>query len=213
MYEIILTENDKKVKTLYKYSREYDALYRFTNVSNKQIQYPKKQVYKNKVLTEVVYHVLLLKKRGEGDKSIILRDKYGKLLESFMEDPEWVVLGRSEYQIEEQFSVTGANRKLNTQEIISYVLLSKLSDKNPKQVVILNNKIVIEGLALNMVTCKDVSEATRLYNKLRVHCYDNRVKHIIFFGSVPKQNKKEWYKKLNEVTGVGYNRLYRSSSR
>ena len=50
MYEIILTENDKKVKTLYKYSREYDALYRFTNVSNKQIQYPKKQVYKNKVL-------------------------------------------------------------------------------------------------------------------------------------------------------------------
>jgi hypothetical protein len=91
--------------------------------------------------------------------------------------------------------------------------LSKLSDKNPKQVVILNNKIVIEGLALNMVTCKDVSEATRLYNRLRIHCYDNRVKHIIFFGSVPKENKKEWYKKLNSVTGVGYNRLYRSSSR
>ena len=213
MYEIILTENDKKVKTLYKYSREYDALYRFTNVSNKQIQYPKKQVYKNKVLTEVVYHILLLKKRGEGDKSIILRDKYGKLLESFMEDPEWVVLGRSEYQIEEQFSVTGANRKLNTQEIISYVLLSKLSDKNPKQVVILNNKIVIEGLVINMITCKNVDEAIRLYNYLRVHCFESNVGNIIFFGGVHKKDKSLWYRKINEATGVGYNRLYRKISR
>jgi hypothetical protein len=188
-------------------------LYRFTNVSNKEILFPKKQVYKNKVLTEVNYHVLLLKKRGDGDKGITIRDKYGKLLETFTEDSDWVVLGRSEYNMEEQFSVTGANRKLNLQEIINYVLLSKLSDKNPKQVVILNNKIVVEGITLNMITCKDVNEAVRLYNKIRVHCYDNKVKNIIFFGSVPKQNKKEWYKKIHEQTGVGYNRLYRNCSR
>jgi hypothetical protein len=213
MYQIILTENDKKIKILYTYNREYDALYRFTNVSNKEILFPKKQVYKNKVLTEVNYHVLLLKKRGDGDKGITIRDKYGKLLETFTEDSDWVVLGRSEYNMEEQFSVTGANRKLNLQEIINYVLLSKLSDKNPKQVVILNNKIVVEGITLNMITCKDVNEAVRLYNKIRVHCYDNKVKNIIFFGSVPKQNKKEWYKKIHEQTGVGYNRLYRNCSR
>ena len=213
MYQIILTENDKKVKTLYTYNREYDALYRFTNVSNKEVLFPKKQVYKNKVLTEVNYHVLLLKKRGDGDKGITIRDKYGKLLETFTGDSDWVVLGRSEYNMEEQFSVTGANRKLNLQEIINYVLLSKLSDKNPKQVVILNNKIVVEGITLNMITCKDVNEAVRLYNKIRVHCYDNKVKNIIFFGSVPKQNKKEWYKKIHEQTGVGYNRLYRNCSR
>lgn len=213
MYQIILTENDKKVKTLYTYNREYDALYRFTNISNKSILFPKKQVYKNKVLTEVTYHILLLKKRGEGDIGITLRDKYGKLLNSFNEDPEWVVLGRSEYNIEEQFSVTGANRKLSLEEIISYVILSKLSDKNPKQVVLLNNKIIIEGITLNMVTCKDTTEAVRLYNQIRIYCYDKKTKHIIFFGSVPKQNKKSWYKKIHETTGVGYNRLYRSSSR
>ncbi len=96
MYQIILTENNKKVKTLYNYSREHDALYRFTNISKKQTKFPKKQVYKNKVLTEVFYHILLIKERGEGDKSITVRDKYGKLLESFMENPEWVVLGSSE---------------------------------------------------------------------------------------------------------------------
>ena len=213
MYQIILTENNKKVKTLYSYTREHDALYRFTNISKKQTRFPKKQVYKNKILTEVFYHVLLIKKRNVGDKSIIVRDNYGKLLESFMEDPDWKVLGSSEYNIEEQFSVTGANRKLDLNEIINYVLLPKISEKNPKQILTLNNKVVIEGVTLNLVTCKNINETTRLYNKLRSYCYENKISNIIFFGSIPKTDKKVWYKKIHDITGIGYNRLYRKSSR
>ncbi len=213
MYQIILTENNKKVKTLYNYTREHDALYRFTNIAKKQTSFPKKQVYKNKILTEVFYHVLLIKKRVEGDKSIIVRDKYGKLLESFMENPEWTVLGRSDYCIEEQFSVTGANRKLDLNEIIKYVLLPKISDKNPKQVLMLNNKVVIEGVTLNLITCKNIKETIRLYNKLRTYCFENKTNNVLFFGSIPKIDKKIWYKKINEITGIGYNRLYRKSSR
>lgn len=213
MYQIILTENNKKVKTLYSYTREHDALYRFTNISKKQTRFPKKQVYKNKILTEVFYHVLLIKKRNVGDKSIIVRDNYGKLLESFMEDPDWTVLGSSEYNIEEQFSVTGANRKLDLNEIINYVLLPKISEKNPKQILTLNNKVVIEGVTLNLVTCKNINETTRLYNKLRSYCYENKISNIIFFGSIPKTDKKVWYKKIHDITGIGYNRLYRKSSR
>jgi len=213
MYQIILTENNKRVKTLYTYTREHDALYRFTNIAKKQVSFPKKQVYKNKVLTEVFYHVFLLKKREEGDKSIIVRDKYGKLLESFMDDPDWVVLGRSDYSLEEQFSVTGANRKLNLNEIIRYVLLPKISDNNPKQIIMINNKIVVEGITLNLITCKDIPETIRLYNKLRTYCFDNKTQNVVFFGSVPKEQKRVWYKKIHESTGIDYNRLYRKSSR
>lgn len=213
MYQIILTENNKKVKTLHTYTREHDALYRFTNISNKKVYLPKTQVYKDKKLTDVVYNILLLKKREENDKGIVVRDKYGKFLEEFMEDPNWVVLGQNEFYIEEQFSVTGANRKLHLNEIIRYVLLPKLSDKNPKQVLMLNNKVIIEGITLNMITCKNIDESVRLYNKLRVYCFDNKTQHVIFFGSIPKTEKSVWYKKIHEITGVGYNRLYRSSSR
>lgn len=213
MYHIILTENNKKVKTLYEYTRQHDALYRFTNMTKKTVHLPKKQVYKNKVLTEVTYHLLLLKKREEGDKSIIVRDKYGKLLESFMEDPEWVVLDRSEYNIEEQFSVTGANRKLNLQEIIRYVLLPKINNNNPKQIVMLNNKVIIEGINVNIITCKNIDETIRLYNKLRIYCFENKTQNVVFFGTVPKEEKRVWYKKLHEATGMDYNRLYRKSSR
>jgi hypothetical protein len=154
-----------------------------------------------------------LKKRVEGDESIIVRDNYGKLLEEFMEDPNWVVLGRSDYKVEEQFTVSGANRKLNANEIIKHVLLSKISEKNIKQILILNNKIVIEGLNLNLITCKNTDESIRFYNKLRTHCFDNDIKDVVFFGSISKPYKKEWYKKIHEITGIGYNRLYRNSSR
>jgi hypothetical protein len=213
MYQIILTENNKKVKVLYEYTREQDALYRFTSVSKKVVHYPKKRIYKNKKLEEVNYHVVLIKKRLEGDKGITVRDKYGKLLESYTEDPDWVVLGRNDYGIEEQFYVTGANRKLNIQEIIKYVLLPKLSEKNTKQVFMLNNKVIIEGDALNLITCKDVEETIRLYNKLRLYCFDGKLQNVLFFGSIQKVDKSFWYQKLNKITGIDYNRLYRKSSR
>jgi hypothetical protein len=213
MYQIILTENNKKIKTLYEYGREYDALYRFTNISKKEIHLPKKNVYKNKKITEVYYHILLLKRKNDGDTGINVRDRYGKLLEPFNEDPNWIVMGISEFNIEEYFFVTGANRKLNLIEIIKHVLLTKMVDKSPKQVLMLNNKIIIEGMNINLITCKNIDETIRVYNKLRVYCFENKISNIIFFGSINKENKKYWYKKIHDITGISYNRLYRRSTR
>lgn len=213
MYQIVLYENNQKIKVLYTYQRIYDAQYRFNLLSKKNPSLKKEIVYKDKILTEVKYNIFLVKKREEGDKSIAVRDEYGKLLEDIMNDPDWVVLAQNAYSIEEYFSVTGANRKLSAIEILKNVLLNKLSEKNTKQVLILNNKIIIESLVLNMITCKNVDEAIRLYNYLRTFCFDTKVSNVIFFGSIQKQDKKLWYKKIHDFTGVGYNRLYRKMSR
>ena len=48
-------------------------------------------IYKNKVLTEVKYEVILLKEREEDDVGVSLRDDYGRLLKKFKDDPKWVV--------------------------------------------------------------------------------------------------------------------------
>jgi hypothetical protein len=213
MYQIVLTENKVKIKVLHTYSREHDALYRFNKIESTEVFMPKQTVYKNKELVDVSYEVLLLKKYEEGDQNVSIQDNYGRNIQVKTDDGDWTVIGKVDYDIEEQFNVTGANRKLNGKEILDHVLLSHNQESNPKQVVILNNKVVIEGINLFMVTCKNVTEATRLYNKLRVHCFDNSIGHIVFFGTVPKPNKKLWYKKIHERTGTSYNRLYRSSSR
>tara|TARA_R110000803_G_scaffold129337_1_gene196624 strand:+ start:2807 stop:3448 length:642 start_codon:yes stop_codon:yes gene_type:complete len=213
MYQIVLTENKVKIKVLHTYSREHDALYRFNKIGSSEIFMPKQTVYKEKSLTDVSYEVLLLKEYEEGDLNVSIKDDYGRKIQILTDDGAWTVMGKVDYDIEEQFNVTGANRKLNGKEILDHVLLNNVTDKNPKQVVILNNKVVIEGINIFMVTCKNVTEATRLYNKLRVHCYDNSVGGVIFFGTVPKPNKKLWYKKIHGRTGTSYNRLYRSTSR
>lgn len=213
MYQIVLLENGKKLKVLYTYTRLYDANYRMGVLKNKKVSMPKKFIYRDKKLEDVGYSIVLQKRREEGDKSTPIRDEYGRLMEDLMNDPEWIVLGKEPYQLEEQFNVTGANRKLSAIEIINNVLLPNLSEKNTKQVVILNNKIVIEGMNLYMITCKTVEEAIRLYNKLRTYSFDNNVVNIIFFGSIQKVDKSSWYKKIHDITGVSYNRLYRKSSR
>lgn len=213
MYQIILTENYQKTKTLYEYNRRSDAIYRFGVISKEKIFHPRKLIYRDKKLVEVITHVLLVKKRDGETNSIVVRDNYGKIVEELMNDPEWVVVDIVDYSVEELFFVTDANRKLTLKEIIKHVILPKINNKNPKQVLILNNKIIVEGINLNMITCKNTKEAIRAYNKIRLYCFDNKITNIVFFGQIPKIDRKIWYKKIHKLTGIKYNRLYRSSSR
>lgn len=213
MYQIVLTENRKKIKVLHTYSRETDVNYRFEKLKSQVIFFPKTKIYRDKKLVDVSYEILLLKKRTEEDKNRIIKNEIGKFVEEMVDDDEWVIISSAPYLIEETFNISGANRKLTAKEIVDYVVLPNKQKKSPKQVLMLNNKIVVEGLELYLVTCKDTDETVRLYNKIRVYCFDNKISDIVFFGSVPKENRKPWYKKIHERTGIGYNRLYRSNSR
>jgi len=213
MYQIVLCENRNKVKVLHTYSREYDVNYRFEKLKSQEGFFPKTKVYKDKKLVDVGYEILLLKKREENDQNRIIKNELGKFVEETVNDLDWVIMDAAPYLMEENFNVSGANRKLTAKEIIEYIVTSNQQKKAPKQILMLNNKIVIEGLELHVVTCKDIDETIRLYNKIRTHCFDKNIIDIIFFGSIPKENRKVWYKKIHERTGMGYNRLYRSNSR
>ena len=213
MYQIVLCENRKKIKVLHEYSREYDANYRFEKLKYQEIFFPKTKIYKDKKLVDVNYEILLLKKRDDEDKNRIIKNELGKFVEETVDDDNWIIVNSAPYYIEENFNISGANRKLTAKEIIDHVVIPKKIKKDSKQVLMLNNKIIVEGIELYLVTCKNIEETIRLYNKIRTYCFDNSINDIIFFGSIPKENRKSWYKKIHERTGIGYNRLYRSSSR
>jgi hypothetical protein len=213
MYQIVLTENRKKIKTLYNYTRESDVNYRFEKLKSQDTFFPKTKIYRDKKLVDVNYEILLIKKRAQDDVNRIIKNELGKFVEETIDDDEWVIIQTSFYPVEETFNVSGANRKLTAKEIIDNVVTVNKQKKAPKQILMLNNKIVIEGLDLFIVTCKDIDETIRLYNKIRTYCFDNKIGDVVFFGSIPKDNRKAWYKKIHERTGIGYNRLYRSNSR
>lgn len=213
MYQIVLTENRKKIKVLHTYSRESDVNYRFEKLKSQVIFFPKTKIYRDKILVDVNYEILLLKKREEEDVNRIIKNELGKFVEETVDDENWIIVDTAPYLIEETFNVSGANRKLTAKEIVEYVVLPNKNKKSPKQLLMINNKIVVEGLELYLITCKDIDETVRLYNRIRTYCFDNKISDILFFGSIPKENRKPWYKKIHDRTGVGYNRLYRSNSR
>lgn len=213
MYKIILTENKIKTKELFTYIRERDVLFRVNKIKENEVFIEKKSVYKGKELRNIKYELLVVKKRVEGESLSKVKSKLGLVRDVEIDDPDWVVIGKIDYHIEELYKVSGANRKLSGLEILNHIILNNLTENNIKQVLILNNKLIIEGLSINMVTCKNNYEANRLYNKIRLHIYDNNIGGVIFFGSISKPDKSVWYNKLNKITGVSYNRLYRSKSR
>ena len=213
MYQIVLTENRKKIKVLHTYSRESDVNYRFEKLKSQGIFFPKTKIYRDKKLVDVNYEILLLKKRNEGDVNRTIKNELGKFVEETVDDNEWVIVNTSPYYMEEVFNVSGSNRKLTAKEVVDYVVLPNKQKKVPKQVLMINNKIVVDGSETYLITCKDIDETIRLYNRIRTYCFDNKIVDLIFFGSIKKENRKLWYKKLHDRTGVGYNRLYRSSSR
>lgn len=212
-YQIVLTENRKKIKTLYTYSRESDVNYRFEKLKFQDVFFPKTKIYRDKKLVDVNYEILLIKKREESDENRVIKNELGRFVEETSDDDEWVILDASPYPMEENFNISGANRKLTAKEIIDYVIIPKTQKKSPKQILMLNNKIIVEGLELYLITCKDINETIRLYNRIRTYCFDNKIVDIIFFGSIDKESRKVWYKKIHDRTGINYNRLYRSNSR
>jgi len=207
MYEVVLMENKVKVKTLFTYARYGDAKNRLDRIENEVAFLPKKSVYKDKKLIRVYYEVLLIKKREKNEKNKKHKVKIT------INDDDWIVLDHIDYHMEELYNVTGANRKLSGKEVLDHILLNPNFDKKSKQVLIMNNRVIISGTEVFMVTCKDPVEAMRLYNKLRIHCFDNKIGGIIFFGTVDKDNRKYWYRKIHRKTGIKYNRLYRSKTR
>ena len=80
MFQIVLYENYKKIKVLHTYTRLYDANNRLKILNSKETYLPKKFIYRDKKLTEVNYKIFLFKRKEEGDKSILIRDNFGKII-------------------------------------------------------------------------------------------------------------------------------------
>lgn len=213
MFQIIITKNRKKIKVLHSYARKTDANNKFEKLKSQAVFFPKTKLYKDKKLEDVFYEILLIKKKEENDKNRIVKNEIGKFIEETSNNSEWSIINSAPYKMEETFNVTGANRKLTGKEILDNLVLNNKQKNNPKQLLILKNKIIIESLSIYVVTCKNKEQAIKLYNRIRTHCYDNKINNILFFGSIPKIDFKVWYKKLHDRLGIEYNRLYRTSSR
>tara|TARA_R110002110_G_C13416577_1_gene714090 strand:+ start:767 stop:1471 length:705 start_codon:yes stop_codon:yes gene_type:complete len=212
-YRIIITANNKKKKILQKSNDLNTIKKKYFKIKDKnKVLYPKQTSAYLKT-KPVKYEIILMKKWGENDIPFVDRDILGRTIEVKDITKKWTIIHKDEYSYEETFTVFGQDKRLNCIEIIKSILMKKQKTVVIKQVNYIENKLLIhQDNDFDVVLCKCPKDSERLYKILKEFTEKNKIKHIMFTGSV-KLSKTETYKMIVEKTGWKRNKVYRTVTR
>ncbi len=167
-----------------------------------------------KKVKPVNYEIMFLKEKEDSDTPFYVRDELGRTIPVDINSDQWSLVHKDDYYYEEKFTVFGYDKRLETKEIIKYILLRKNKIDKIKQVNYVINKVLIyQNGDFDIIVCKNNSDAKRLYKTLKEFSETNKVNNIMFTGLVGKRNRTKLYKRIVEKTGWTINKTYRSSTR
>ena len=135
---------------------------------------------------------LLLEKNGDLKKdNPLIRNEYGKLIEHRLNSEKWVILDKFKYNVEETFWVYGyhPNTERKTFKWIydNILINNMLSEGEIVRVLLYKNKVIFRNdNKIEMVLCKNQSEAIRFYNILEEKVNNEKYNNIFFIGSYSK---------------------------
>jgi hypothetical protein len=210
-YRIAIVKNRKIYKVIQDYKILKHALNKFNKIKEEnQVFYEKK--FKNyKKIQRIVYEILLLEK-CEGEK------KFRKVINGFGEFVEekitgnWIILKKFHQKEEENFHVYGLNRRLFVPDIIAEVIMPRISTYY--QIVMVFNKIVLyDDNDIEVILCKNIDEAERLYGFLFNLFLSKGVLNLIFLGKANQKTRSSLYDRIQAHTGLTRKEMYRTSTR
>lgn len=229
-FQIYLIGNNQKKEFIKSYLSKEKALKEFYEIHNKsknEVVFPVRYV-NVKVIKDMSYYVLLLKRKEENDTDIVkLRNEYGEFVEHELikDGDEWVIYDKLPYYIEEKFWVYGYHPKYERKDfmfIYNEMVKPKATSKYDfLRVVIFKNKLLLETYnKLDMVICKNREDCIRLYNQLEEYSKRDKFKYILFDGDgdTTRKSKDEWVDKIIAMTGwenspSGRKKVLRASTR
>jgi len=217
LYRVILTRNGEYKKTLHRSKKETTSFVNFNKIKMENNVFFRKEFINYNGIIPATYKIYVVKDYVEGDKSRLVRNRYGK---NVYEKPIfgiWTVLHDSTYEIEESFWVHGYNNQTDRKSIIDIIqlLMVGMGDKKKtKQVVVVNNKLLIhEEDQFEMVICKCKKDAQRLHHELAKAAKDNKIKNLFFMGTANKKMCGDYYDIIHEHTGWDYTKIWRTTTR
>lgn len=222
IYSIILTNHGKIKDKLASESTEDKIYKRFNKLlkENKKVVFPMRYNNEKHVMIESEHELYIIKCKELFDNDTNkIKDASGKFVNYETTDENWIVIDRAEYYIEETFWVYGYHPKLQrkTFEWIFDEFIAK-DAKNKymfKTVQILYNKLLIEcNDKLEIVICKNKSDAIRMYNQIEQWCIKKKFKYVIFMGRIEQsKHKNQWIEKIKNLTHWNRKKILRRSTR
>lgn len=221
-YKIVACRNAKQFKYIDRFTSSDDAYARIEELlkESEKVIIPSVMSHRDKVC-DVVYEYLILEKNRYGDKeNAMLRNEFGKLIEHKTTSDLWVILDKFKYNEEESFWVWGYNNKTDRKNfmwIYDNIVKSSIETKyDIIRVMLYKNKVVIKNDRdeLEMVICKCVDDAIRVYNKMEEFVKADKIKQIFFMGSYSNrgERKVQLENEIMELTGWNRTKVQMSST-
>jgi hypothetical protein len=212
-YVIGVYDSDGQIYKIYGKRKNLNVAKKFyeKTLENNVVYFERTTLNKNSKHKELKFYLYLLKEKEVGDEETIVRDSLGRLVREKFKDDRYSIVDRSDFKIEESFSVFGFNGRLTFKEILKKLLLN---NRNIKYVFYFLNKLVIEDYDdMQIVICKNKKDARKLHDVLFEFFRFNKIKKGIFMNELKKENRRRVYEDIKKKTGWKTPRLYRNSTR
>lgn len=221
-YKIVLTSCNKEIALLKCLPTQLDADKYFLELQKEceKVRFPIKHLNYGKI-KEAKYEIFLLYpcENNEIENTSLLRNDYGTFVEYTTNSNKWIILDKAEYKKEESFWVFGYHPKYQRktfqwifEECIKNKLINKYIFAN---ILVYQNKLIIDhGEDMDIVFCKCVNDANRLYNELQIECITNKIKQAIFGGNIrafSRSSVSSWLDRLCEYTHFSRHKIMRNS--
>ena len=187
-YKIISCRNGVQNKFIGRYrdiKEAYDVFNALKTQDNNVI-FPSNITGTHQIENSVDEYILI--EKNEDKTSTLLRNEYGKFVEQTTNKNGWIIIDKFRYKREEEFWVYGYNSKNDRKTflwIYNNLVTSDLYDNlDFKRIFLYKNKIVIKNDAneIELVLCKDESDAVRFYNKTEEWIKRDKIKQVLFMG-------------------------------
>ena len=184
----------------------------------KEVMFPRRTIAGGKMAID---EILLLEKNRDGTlENPLLRDEFGRLVEQKTNLPNWIVLDKFRYDVEETFWVYGYDPKTDRKTMPwiyeNLLLPGTVGEYQMVRVLVYLNKVVFkyDDGKMDIIFCKTMEEAARFYEKLfeiRGGC-DRKVMFIGSYSTLgPKRTALE--AELMEKTGWDKRQIQRRKTK
>lgn len=222
-YQIVLLNNNKQIDFISSFPSELKANKAFIKLldENKKVIFPKLVNNGNeKKLIDAKYELAIIKKREENEpKTTMLRNEYGDLVEHNTNSEDWIIYDKKTYNIEESFWVYGYHPLVQRKDflfIFNEIVKPKTINKGDMlNIMVFKNKVLFETLEghLDMVICKNVSDAIRLYNLLEEWCVKNKETKYYLFNGNWSISFDRMVEKIHNLTNWNKKKITRSNTK
>jgi len=222
IYSIILINHGKQLHTICSDTTEEKIYKRFKKLleENKKVAFPIRYNNHKHVMIESEYELVIIKCRDEYESMVNkIRSDTGEFTDYTTTDDDWIVIDRAPYNIEETFWVYGYHPRLQRKDfnwIFDTFIAKDAKNKYMfKSVQVYKNKLLVDcNGKLEMVICKNKQDGIRLYNTIESESIKRKLKYIAFMGDITMSKyKKDWLKRIKEMTHWSDEKIKRSSTR